>query len=281
MTKSDSPVGKRFSHVYEKRGELAPDSPRMRRRFSAMVYASHGLREFRNEIEKELGVPVGENGWHHFFAHCDLGDFLDAVTVGYRLMLRQAREDRYGFVRPDAWVATVRRMFSEEGIHYTVDDRGGVHFAFDREFEVNCSATIAALNGRRFANVLAEFQEVDSKLAEVPPNGKGAIRSTFAAAEGLFRLMFPAAPRLSASEIDKRLLPKVQRVYAADVVALRAATKLVTSLKEWVDAAHFYRHETGKEEVAQPPLTLAINLISLGASYIRWLAEIDSTATEA
>jgi hypothetical protein len=57
---------------------------------------------------------------------------------------------------------------------------------------------------------------------------------------------------------------------------LGSASKLAASVGEWVDACHFYRHEAGNEDVVQPPLTLAVNLVSVGASYIRWLAEVDA-----
>ena len=250
----------------------------MRRRISSLVRDTHGLGDFEREIEKELGVPVGA-GWHSFFADCELRDLLDTVTIAYRYLRKAARSDRYRFVQPKDWLLDVRRIFTEENIHYTVDDLGSVHFTFDIEFEGNRASAIAALKGNRFANVLVEFEDIDAKLSDVPPNGKGAVRATFSAAEGLFRLIFPMAPRLAASEVDKHLPATVQRIYADDRTALRAASKLISSFKEWVDAAHFYRHEIGKEDVAQPPLPLAINLVSLGASYVRWLAEID-TMTE-
>ncbi len=51
---------------------------------------------------------------------------------------------------------------------------------------------------------------------------------------------------------------------------------MLTSFKDWVDAAHFYRHEEGAEEVAQPPLQLAIYIVSSGTTHLRWLAELDA-----
>jgi hypothetical protein len=132
------------------------------------------------------------------------------------------------------------------------------------------------LQTSRYQNVLNSFEQGETALGIVPPDGKGAIRATFASAEGLFRLMCPSAPRLTVSEIDKNLVPYLQSTFVDDATAAGATSKLLASFKGWVDAAHFYRHEPGREEIAQPPLTLAINLVGLGASYIRWLAEIDS-----
>ena len=47
--------------------------------------------------------------------------------------------------------------------------------------------------------------------------------------------------------------------------------------KDWVDAAHFFRQEQGMaDEVAQPPLGLAVHIFSTGAAHLRWLAELDA-----
>jgi hypothetical protein len=160
-------------------------------------------------------------------------------------------------------------------VHYDVDDQGGVPFYLDEEFARNRAATIAALQSARYANVLHSFEGGLVDLSQVPPDGKGAIRATFAAVEGLFRLIFPNQPRLGAKESDV-IGPLLQAAHAGDNVAHRASGTVLNSFKEWVDAAHFYRHEQGKEGVAQPPLTLAVYLTSTGASHLRWLAELDA-----
>jgi hypothetical protein len=49
---------------------------------------------------------------------------------------------------------------------------------------------------------------------------------------------------------------------------------------DWVDACHNYRHEDGIEEPSQPPIELAVELIGVGGSFLRWLIWMD-TATQA
>jgi hypothetical protein len=68
----------------------------------------------------------------------------------------------------------------------------------------------------------------------------------------------------------------LQRLYANDSVALRASIKVLSSFKGWIDAAHFYRHAPGHEKPKPPPLALAVVMVSEGALFIRWLAELDA-----
>ena len=160
-------------------------------------------------------------------------------------------------------------------MHYTIDDRGGVHYKVDQEFERNRTSTIAHLNHPRYQNVDASFQAVQTALDNAAPDGKAAIRHTFEAAEILFRLICPKAPRLGGAEINTHLKPLVETLYGSDLTASRASMKLLASFSDWVDGVHFYRHGQGTEEPTQAPLEIAILTISMGASVIRWLAEID------
>ena len=105
----------------------------------------------------------------------------------------------------------MRRIFEEENFGYTVvDDASGVHYRLDEEFARNCSATIAALQGDRYANSLDAFMRGMTALAGAPPYGKGAICAAFAAIEGLFRLIVPNAPLLGAGELEE-LAPHLNR----------------------------------------------------------------------
>ena len=268
--------GMRFSHAYLARGEPHADSVRARRRISSLMLAiSESARDGLGILlERELGVEIPSfygYDWHGFFRSCELKDLLDTITIAYQHFVKGGRP-----TIATNWIQDVTRVLQEENLRYRIDPHGGVHFSIDEEFERGRAASIAALQGPRYANVADAFEQAYTALAAVPPDGKGAIRATFSSAEGLFRLMFTSSPRLTASEIDKHLGPYLQSVFAADTTVSGATSKLLAKSKDWVDAAHFYRHEPGKEEIAQPPLSLAINLVSLGASYIRWLAEIDS-----
>jgi hypothetical protein len=272
---TDLPQGKRFSQVYLERGEPRADSLRARRRVSSTLLgiSDNAVQGLGSLVERELGIELPSSYgilWSHYFEQCELRDFLDTITLAYQHFAKSGRT-----TVATSWVRDVKRIIQEENLRYQIDEHGGIHFAIDEEFARSRAATIAVLQATRYQNVLNSFEQGEVAFGTIPPDGKGAVRATFASAEGLFRLMFPSAPRLTSSEIDKNLTPRLQSAFAADVTATGAAQKLLASFKGWVDASHFYRHEPGREEIAQPPLELAINLVSLGASYIRWLAEID------
>jgi hypothetical protein len=275
MDAAHRPQGARFSQVYIDRREPAGDSVRMRHRIGSLIWDYRPLRDDLGlEVQRRVGIDVPyPTYWPAFLKEIALRDVLDLVTVAYGVLRARGLDTR-------RWLQAVQQVFMEEHVHYRVDDLGGVHFHFDEEFSHGSAATIAALQAPRYRNVADAFDGAIKALSKIPPDGKTAIRKTFAAAEGLFRLMFPDAPRLTAKEID-RLQPIIQATLTGNATATSASLKLSASLRDWVDAAHFYRHEPGAEEVSQPPLTLAVHMTSLGASFIRWLAELDTSVQSA
>jgi hypothetical protein len=52
--------------------------------------------------------------------------------------------------------------------------------------------------------------------------------------------------------------------------------KLIESFCDWIDGCHNYRHEHSQEHVIEPPLEIVVEYVSSGASYLRWLIEIDA-----
>jgi hypothetical protein len=270
---ADTPEGQRFSHVYIDRGEPVADSDRMRVRMRTLLFSIEKLYQ-SNLLARELGVDYAH--WSDFFPKAPLKDVLDLVTVSRRY-LREGTQSSYS---ADIWLNGVQRIFSEENVHYRVDRLGGVHFKFDEEFERVTAAAISILQPRRYANFLDGFNQALRALAEGPPDGKGAIRATFTAIEGLFALMIPEVNRLAAGQTS-RLRTTIEQVYPGDRRAQEAAAEMLKSLGDWIDAAHQYRHEQGKPDtVAQPPLTLAVYLVSTGASHLRWLAELDAAQSQ-
>jgi hypothetical protein len=281
MTTNLPPKGQRFSHVYVARGEPTQDSQRMRRRIASLIGAIRDLgyeTGFDKRAEEKLGIATPSSSsstWTGLLAKWDLADVLDLVTVAYRFLEQRLRTGFFQMAAPDRWLTGVQEIFDEENVHYTVDDRGGVHFKFDKEFAANAAAAIAALQSPRYANARDNHEKSLAALSAVPPDGKTSIRANFAAVEAVFKLLLPSSPRLTASEAQQ-LLPLVQKMLAGDAAAQSATAKILNAFKDWVDAAHVYRHEQRAEDPVQPPIELAISIISIGSTHLRWLAEIDA-----
>lgn len=271
--KEGVPVGKRYSEIYIDRGQPLQDHPRMRFRLAALIQDTELLwidETLGKEAEKKLGIrtPYSTSAsWKKTLTDWELRDVLDLITVAGQV-LRAAR----GATATKLWAALVNQIFIDLNVTYRVDEQGGVHPYPDEEFSRAMAATIAALQSQKYANALNEF-EYGSKAISV--DNKNAVRRTFASAEGLFRVMFPRAPRLTASEADQ-LSPIFEKLYGRDSAAMGAARKILASFKDWIDACHFYRHESGQQDVSQPSLSLTVHLVSSGASFIRLLAELDA-----
>ncbi len=247
----------------------------MRRRVLSLFYDLnfHQHADAARLVEAELGIDVpfgyvGGRAWDKFFGESELGDLLDSITIIFQMAGSKRSQDQ--------WLNGIGRIFREENVHYSLDAKGGVHLAVDKAFAVTQAAAIAALQGERYAPALDAFQSAFKVFTDSgEPNGKTAIRSVFHASETLFKLMFPKAHRLAGSEIRDYLRPAVQRLYAQDKIAERAAQRLATSFGEWVELAHNYRHAQGAEELRQPPWEVTVATISAGAVFLRWMAEID------
>jgi hypothetical protein len=279
---TDVPNGQRFSHNYLSSPQLLPDSPRMRRRMGHL-FGEFFLGDFGTKLAGELGIRVDAsstqyaNYWPPFLEKVELRDVLDAITLRYKY-LRLHPYDQTGTALATAkakFLSEARRIFSEECVRYRIDDQCGIHFAVDIQYERTRIATIGQLGQARYSGVKELFEAAYLAMDSSPPDGKSAIRNTFFAAESLFRLMHPNSHQLSAAEVQKQLKPRIDTIFESQKPAIYAAQKQLAAFREWIDGAHFYRHEPGTEEPAQPPIDLAIYMISQGAAHIRWLATLD------
>jgi hypothetical protein len=278
LTINEDATGKRFSLVYLTGGEALPDSPRARVRIATLLdtlgmgtTGSHNPR-LAKAIEHELGVRpqyAGDSCYYIdlFIERCELRDFLDLVTLVHSLFGNENYPSIYR-----RWLPECRRIFSEERLRYVINDAGGVRFSVDAEFERSLPAVVQGLGHPALRGALHSFDEALAALSETPPDGKAAIRNVFEAVEITFKTLCPGPPRIGNSEISGHLAPKLEAIYAGDATAKRAAQKLARSLAEWVEGAHFYRHGQTGEDPVQPPLDLAVVIVSEGASLLRWLA---------
>ena len=247
----------------------------MRRRIAAIL-TDHG-QSFEAHAEAELGIetPWSKGGsWFKCLEAWNLDDVLNVVTVLAQHAVQRTNTEAGKVVALRTTVHKFNRIFEQENVAYRMDARGGVHVIHDEEFTRNAQATIAGLSQPRYANSLDRFESAMKSISGAVPDGKTGIRNVFEAAEGLFRLMHRNAPRLTA-DLASQLAPAIQKRYAEVPTASGASSKLLASFKDWIEACQFYRHEPGKPEIHQPPIELAVHLISVGAAFIRLLVELD------
>lgn len=265
--------GQRFSLNYIARGEPGADSGRARLRAYRLfeTLSVYPRTVSVQDIEGALGISVPYRGAGYdlktFFSTIDLQDFLDLVTVVTRRIAANGMPTR-------RWLEGMRLIFREENLRYTVDERGGVHFAIDGEFERNQASAIAALAAERYRAALTHLEAAHSNLDAVPPNGREAIRRTFDCVETIFKLMFPGESRLDAVAVTKKLRPCLGRQTDSDHEA-HAAGQLAEALSKWITSAHQFRHAQADEHPTQPTLATTVLSVSMGASFARWLAELD------
>jgi hypothetical protein len=214
------PEGRRFSHVYLDRGEPTDINERVRVRLRSLIVSIPNLRT-STLVEDELGVEF--TSWGAFFSKAATRDVLDLITVAYR---RLAGVQYLAQTLCEQWLKGVQKIFLEENVHYRVDRRGGVHFYINEEFARVTVAAVSILQKSRYANSLDAYTASLAALSMSPPDGKGAIRGTFTAIEGLFALMFSDVRRLAAGEVS-RLRPLLQETYSGDRRAQEAGEKNV------------------------------------------------------
>lgn len=286
MSKQDDNIGKRFSHVYIERGVPQKDSVRLRRRLSAFFvdkFRSDYGNSIAQNIHQELGVciPVVRgyilNDFNQFFNKSDLRDVLDSITLIWEFLSLKDSAVPYASNNAEKWKNFTQRVLSEENLGYQLDEKAGVHYFVDEEFERNRLSALACLESSRYAAVAHEFKKSHSKLDTNPPETKEAVRACFEAIEILYKLITnaPEKSRLNSNGVRDKIKPMAENNYSEDPTALKVAEHLLDGLCDWIDACHMYRHGQKVEEPNNPPIELAVQMISTGAGYLRWLVEID------
>lgn len=266
--------GERFSVLYMRPGDPAPDSARARHRIGSLFRESifhPRLDQLAAYLVRNIGISLPDNHrypscWHQFMRECRIADFIDTVTVVYRYLFWHVSEEVANW-----WRDSIRQIMAEENLAYEIDDVGGVHPRIDSEFQRNVASALAGLEAERYRNVRDLLERASANLSTNPPNYRQAWRATLSAMEATFALMFPQV-RFTNEQIERHLAPVVERTYHGDPTSQKAAMRMLTCLLEWVEASRSFRHHPGASDCSQPPPDVAILSISCGASLVRWLA---------
>lgn len=274
--------GKRFSLVYLDRAAPAKDSQRFRNRLAA-YYWEHLQKEHSDRIkramEREAGIEVPYiNNWgfsvSDVFKKGQLRDVLDSITIVHQELLSAGWK-----ASAVHWRGFVERTFREENVGYTLDGSCGVHYFVDQEFERNRVSTLSILDAPRYGAVRAAFEDSFRHLDSDPRDTKAAVRSIFESLEILTKQMVETK-NLNKWIIENSLKEKCLASVKDDPIAQAVTSGLFSSIADWVDALHNYRHGQATEEPVAPSEELAIQIISTGSSHIRWLAQFDMAISD-
>jgi hypothetical protein len=270
--------GKRFSLVYLRNGELLRDDPRMRRRLSRLLYAACRPVDLHTTFDQLLGSELGEPGifdaryqhrWDEYFGKAKLRVLLDLPSMARKALVEGGAGSQWSTIP-----AEINRIFAETEVGYTCDSKGGVRYVTDEAYEANVTSSIAALQGDRYKTAAGYIRTMDGAMTRNPPDGRDAMRAVFDAAENIFKQM-TGLDQLKSNLAGERLEPLIKKHFANNTHAIPSHVKCLQSFRDWIDAAHFYRHEPGKAEPSQPPEALLILFVSQGVSFVRWLATLD------
>jgi hypothetical protein len=278
--------GDRFSQLYIAKGAPVQDSARARIRCGAEfeVYVddkyfgdailSSLAYTLNTELAAKLPQPYYVVHIARYWEKCPLPDFLDSLTFAFRAVAEHKVADY-----AKAWPAFIGRVFHEENLGYKIDSKGVVHYRVDEEYESNVSSALTALDAAKYSAVRTAFERARADLSKAVPDALDSVRSLFEAAESLFKIVTGSGSSLDAGEVKRKLAGFVaQQMKDSDPIAKSSTAKLTEGFADWVNACHPYRHGHDQPDAVEPPMSLAVALMSTGASYIRWIATLDQAA---
>lgn len=272
-----APIGQPFTRVYRERGAPTKDSKTFRVRLWAYIKSNFedNALAIRRVLELQGGISI--DGGHsaltaldYFFRTHDIADVLDSVTYIYRSLRGLNAAENYS---QQGWRKFVSKAMREENLGHRVDEKCGVHYFVDEEFESGRVGTIAALDKPVFAGAAAAFDQAHKHIDAQPPNTKDAVRSMFETVEILARQIVPAAKNLNRYVVEHSLRDTCLTVAPQDATEQKVRAMLFDSLADWVDALHNYRHGQGVAEPVAPSEELATYILSSGAAFARQLAD--------
>lgn len=260
----------RFSQIYLHGGAPLQDSNRFRVRVAAFFdecapYNSSQRTRMNDEFERECGVKLSSFGMYSslksVFEKGQIRDVLDAISIVYRLSP----------YRPHVWKTQVSRCFLEENLAYRLDEKCVVQRFVDEEFFRSTTSAIQSLDSPQLAGAAAALKQALNHLTGLTQNTKAAVTSTFESCEIIAKHLVPEAQNLHANLCKTKLL-KLCMSPTAGAAEEKVETGTFTAMAEWVNAVHNYRHGQAEQEPVAPHLELAIQLVSMGCSFIRRLS---------
>ncbi len=253
----------------------------MRLRLSRLIHAQvpKHLLDVRSgeEIEAKLGIEIVSTAayspawvnWEKLVRkQMSIHDLLSVVTLLGTSLDTPAYRKNFRLFRDG-----VQRIFAEERVGYSVDEKLGIHPALDAEFERSISSIIGVLTKTEYSTEAEFIRQSEMALLADPLDGRAAINAVYQAAENLFKRL-TKKQNITVRSVRADLRPIAVFSDSRDDKGNRAVDKMLTSFEEWVAACHNYRHAPGSNATLQPTEALALLMVSQGYAYVRWLADL-------
>lgn len=290
-------VGELFARQYVERGAPLQDNPFFRSRLDAFLQSNHykDYADLAAYLRQESGLVVETfysdtykrvyYKFTDFFSNTKIELVLSAVTLIWRFLRKYsqvlttrnaASPFTYTYPSADAWHAFVARAMREENMAYTLDEKCGVHFFVDEEFERNRVTALSCLTAARYGAVRVAFEQAHSYLDAQPADTKASVRAAFEALEILGRLMDAQSKNLNKWMVENKLKP-IAVAKAQDATEAVVVEKLFDGLALAVDGLHNYRHGQGSQQPIAPSLSVAVYVLSSVAAALRWLVAIEAS----
>lgn len=275
--KQERPLGQLFTKVYRDRGEAHHDDPRFRVQVHQAFCELLGKQDFeaaqylRGTAGIELPPQISSYfQWETYFKKCSVEDLLDLITH----IARFAEGLRPSSKRSN-WVERVQQAIETHNMAFEIDVRGGMHHKVDAAFQRSAEMTLSCLADGKFEAARSEVEAALDFLTQTRPDPKMAVVNVFMAAENVFKLVAGTETALTKSSITQDLRRLCQKRSAdIDPVANRSINSLISSVGDWVDACHPYRHGQKDTGIVAPPIDLAIALVTTGIDHIRWMVSL-------
>ncbi|QFS82292.1 hypothetical protein [Roseivivax sp. THAF197b] len=262
--------------------ENSGDNERTRSRLIAVFisFSENRTHKVAKNIEAEIGIYPGSlrvaSDVRKFMRSLEWGDFLDVLGELYHTIKAEIVVGPRGDVARrelGQYLAMVNRVFGEQKARLVLKNDGIIHPKYDMAFDQQRMALIRGLDLDSYEAARLHVEACEAALLKDPVDGSQAIRSIFLASENIFKQL-GRKPRLGVGEARDLLSPILENMYPEKTNGLRASLRILKSFGEWIDAAHFYRHEEGKPEPSQPTEELGLLLVTQGFSFTRWLVDI-------
>jgi hypothetical protein len=282
MDDNTSPVGNLFTHTYQDRGQPAPDSVPFRARLASYLDRNHHkeLWNLFNFLAQETGyiTPGHYLKLRHEFENLSIGQILNVITLIWRFFSPPANLSTFEMEeakKPSAhWKQFVERALVEENLGYRLDEKCGVHYVIDAEFQHIRSSVLRSLGRVRYDAALRAFNLAHSHLSPSALDLKAAIRSIFESLEIVARLMV-GGKNLNRYCAENQLKAAAVRAFGSDATNAASIGASFDAFGLWIDGIHLYRHGQATQTPIEPGLEWTVFIVSSASTYLRLLVDID------